>query len=221
MRLDGVERGVGGTGEAVECQISANLFGSGSQALIDRDAGPVGDPYQSGEGGDRRARLTGTGGTDRGDQLCSSRREIVEVANGALGERGECLTVENAGVVNSTAYDRVEAYLAADGFTARTEQGGVGRRSIEALVQRGDPCGDELNLWAFQGGRPHQVAHARRRIHRDARGAEQPVRTRDHTQSPCHVCIVERLEHGYMGPDVGQPFRCFPTRGRSTGVGLR
>lgn len=138
-RVDRIDSTVGSPAEGVEAELIANLDRGRSQAVVDRDAGAVGHPHQPRERGHGGRCLGRAVGTDLGDQGGS---EVIDRCAGhrRFGEGQEGLTGRDTGGRRLAAAEgggQVGRF--AQRVTARTEQRGVGRRSIETLVHRRHP----------------------------------------------------------------------------------
>ena len=140
-----MEIGRGCAVEGVEAQRFAQVDGHRRQPVVDGNTRAIGNPNQARERSDRCRSLTCPVGPD---QRNHSGAEVVErlAPNRRLGEGKQFLRCRDV-VTNDGAADRCQQFrIATERFAARTEQRGVGRRSIEAFVHRGDARGDELDL---------------------------------------------------------------------------
>ena len=127
-------------------------------AIVELDAGAVGDTDEPVEDSDDRRSLDRSLVTDHGGQCSACLVDVTATEFDRVGESEEFRSRRNTDFANVFG---IEGTLEVDSqtvrFAAHTEQRGVGRRSIEALVERRRTGRHEFGLWTRQRELPPQV----------------------------------------------------------------
>ena len=141
-------RCVGGGAETVEAQLAAQILGRQRQGSIERDPRGVGDSDHALEVADHRSRIYQPCGADSlQDRGTRAGQLDIVLTEHCLGEGHERSGVRHAAAGRRLAIGHdVQVDLVSVQLAARTEQQGVRRGSVEALVQCGHPAGNELHL---------------------------------------------------------------------------
>ena len=158
-----LRRGVacGTLAERVDAELGAEILRHRHLVRFEWNARRIGDPVDGVEEGGDPGRVGEGLGPHRVDHRLTGSGDPVEVrADHGFGEGGQDARVGNAAFVAGRAQDGAQIVGLTSMIAARTEQCHMAGRSIDALVEGGDPARDQLDLGVGDGAElPVEVAH--------------------------------------------------------------